>query len=86
MSSRDIINANRPIEQDFWSDETYTIEFNAKGKFIKEVMELIAGDDRVLAHTIAKCLSFYRMCKEIEDDGGEIRFKKEGKTYKMKLP
>ena len=86
MSSRDIINADRPIEQNFRSDETYTVEFDAKGKFLKEVMKLISGKDRVLSHTIAKCLSFYRMCKEIEDSGGELRFKLDSKTYKMKLP
>ena len=87
MSSNEILNANRIIEEDLKDHATYIVEFNAKGEFLKEVMKLISGEDKVLAHTIAKCLSFYRMCKEIEDKGGELRFKWfDDKTYKMKLP
>ena len=67
-------------------ENTYTVQFEAKGKFIKEVYELTSDEDRGLAYTMAKCLSFYRRCKEIEDRGGELRCKLDGKTYKMKLP
>ena len=86
MSSSEILNADREIYEDLKDWENYTVTFDTSGKFLKEVTELISGEDKVLSQTIAKCLSFYRMCKEIEDGGGELRFTKNGSTYKMKLP
>ena len=87
MSSNEILNAHYEIYKENLKDwENYTVTFDASGEFLKEVLGLMSGEDRVLSSTISKCLSFYRKCKEIEDKGGELRFKLDGKTYKMKLP
>jgi len=83
----EILNAHRKIEKDsLKDDETYVVTLDTKGKFLKEVLELVTEEDKVLANTIMKCLSFYRLLKEQENAGGEFRLKRKGKTYKMKLP
>ena len=87
MSTVGIINAHHEIHKENLKDwEQYTVTFDSSGEFLEEILDLISGDDEVLAHTISKCLSFYRYCKEIEDKGGQLRFKMDGQTYKMKLP
>ena len=83
----EILNAHRKIEiESLKDDEEYILTLDTKGKFLKEVLGLVTEEDRVLARTIMKCLSFYRLLKEQEVAGGEFRLKRKGKTYKMKLP
>ena len=85
MNSK-ILSANKEIETDLKDDGDYTVTLDAKGRFLKEVIEILAEDGETFSLTISRCLSFCRMCKEIEDKGGELRFKLDGKTYTMKFP
>ena len=86
MNSK-IIDANEEMGiVDLMDNEKYVVTLDAKGKFLKEVIEILAEDDETFSLTISRCLSFCRMCKEIENKGGELRFRLNGKTYNMKFP
>jgi hypothetical protein len=85
---RRILNTHEYVDiEKLKDDEQYVVVFESTGKFLKEFVNVLdfsgAG---TLAVAIAKCFSFCRMCKEIEDKGGELRFKLNGKKYKMKFP
>jgi len=67
-------------------NEDYNFCFKSPGRFMKEVNSILGNNGEPLSVTISRCLSFCRMCKEIEDKSGELRFKLNNKTYKMMFP
>jgi len=84
----EILNTHEYIDINKLEDnETYVVTFESSGKFLKELRNALSfSDTSLLSIEIAKCFSFCRMCKEIENKGGQLRFKLNGKTYKMTFP
>jgi hypothetical protein len=83
-----ILNTHEYVDINGLKDnERYIVQFESNGKFLKELIGILNFRGvSTIAVAIAKCFSFCRMCKEIENEGGELGFKLKRKKYKMTFP